>query len=126
MKLLIGLLRDKTPKYADGTIGSDIPRMVKTFGRGMFVDVTKPKPQLGESLSDMTANIEGASKKKLYMGPRLIFHASSKGNNYACFFHAPQLIEGTDTCLYLILRILFCSWSFLHFLVSIFCSVRSL
>ena len=49
MKPLVGLLRDKTPKFADGTIGSDIPRMVKTFGRGMFVDVTKPKPQLGES-----------------------------------------------------------------------------
>ena len=47
MKPLMGLLRDKMPKYADGTIGSDITRMVKTFGRGMFVDVIKPKPVLG-------------------------------------------------------------------------------
>jgi hypothetical protein len=51
MKPLIGLLRDKTPKFADGTIGSDIARMVKTFGRGMFVDVIKPKPMLGNYLS---------------------------------------------------------------------------
>jgi hypothetical protein len=49
MKQLIGLLRDKTPKFMDGTIGADIARMVKTFGRGMFVDVVKPKPMLGES-----------------------------------------------------------------------------
>jgi len=49
MKPLVGLLRDKTPKFADGTIGADIPMMVKTFGLGMFVDVVKPKPQLGES-----------------------------------------------------------------------------
>jgi hypothetical protein len=48
MKPLVGLLRDKLPRFADGTIGTDISRMVKTFGRGMFVDVTKPKPTLGE------------------------------------------------------------------------------
>ena len=47
MKQLVGLLRDKLPKHSDGTIGTDITRMVKTFGRGMFVDVVKPKPTLG-------------------------------------------------------------------------------
>lgn len=47
LKPLVGLLRDKLPKTLDGTIGSDIPMMVKTFGRGMFVDVLKVKPALG-------------------------------------------------------------------------------
>jgi hypothetical protein len=48
MKQLVGLLRDKIPKFSEGTIGTDITRMVKTFGRGMFVDVVKPKSMLGK------------------------------------------------------------------------------
>ena len=49
MKQLVGLLRDKLPKFSEGTVGADICRMVKTFGRGMFVDVVKPKPMLGKN-----------------------------------------------------------------------------
>ena len=48
MKQLVGHLRDKLPKLTDGTIGTDVPRLVKTFGKRMFVDVHKMKPTLGE------------------------------------------------------------------------------
>ena len=54
MKQLVGLLRDKLPKISEGTVGSDISRMVKTFARGMFVDVVKPKPMLGKKYSSST------------------------------------------------------------------------
>lgn len=48
MKQLVGQLRDKVPKLTDGTIGTDVPRLVKTFGKGMYVDVLKMKPTLGK------------------------------------------------------------------------------
>jgi len=50
MKPLVGHLRDKVPKTADGTVGTDIPRLVQTFGKGMFVDVLKVQPKLGNEI----------------------------------------------------------------------------
>lgn len=47
LKPLSGLLRDKLPNIKDGTVGLDVPLLVKTFGRGMFVSVNKVQPTLG-------------------------------------------------------------------------------
>ncbi len=39
MRVLTGMLRDKTPKQLDGTVGSDVAKMVRTFRSGMVVQV---------------------------------------------------------------------------------------
>jgi len=47
VNVLAGILREKLPRFADGTIGTDIPLIVATFTRGMIVNVKKVKPSLG-------------------------------------------------------------------------------
>jgi ribosomal protein L1 len=44
---LLGILREKFPKKALGTVGSDLGRLVKTFANGQLVEVKKPKSTLG-------------------------------------------------------------------------------
>jgi hypothetical protein len=44
---LAGVLRDKTPTIAAGTIGKDIPGMINIFGKGMHLGINKVKPSLG-------------------------------------------------------------------------------
>jgi hypothetical protein len=56
MKQLVGHLREKVPKLSDGTIGTDVPRLVKSFGKGMFVDVLKMKPTLGKKRAEKFLN----------------------------------------------------------------------
>ncbi len=46
MKSLAGLLRDKAPSKASGTVGADVSKMVRTFRSGMQVQVKKPVPSL--------------------------------------------------------------------------------
>ncbi len=46
MKSLAGMLREKTPKQFDGTVSSDVAKMVRTFRSGMIVKVKKPVPSL--------------------------------------------------------------------------------
>ena len=81
MKPLVGLLRDKTPKFSDGTVGADVARMVKTFGRGMFVDVVKPKPKLGKNNNVVVSNSNSTWLKALFYQSNLslftTFHHSS-------------------------------------------------
>ncbi len=47
MKPLVGLLRDKMPSVINGTIGDDVPLLIKKFGKGMEVEIKKVKPALG-------------------------------------------------------------------------------
>ena len=47
LKPLINILRDNVPMVKNGTIGEDIGLLVKTFGRGMEVQIRKVKPDLG-------------------------------------------------------------------------------
>jgi len=47
MKPLFGILREKYPKKAAGTVGSNIEKMVRTFQNGQLVDLKKPKETLG-------------------------------------------------------------------------------
>lgn len=46
MRLVAGMLRDKTPKKLDGTVSDDVVKMVRTFRSGMAVEVKKPVPSL--------------------------------------------------------------------------------
>ena len=47
LKPLLGILREKFPKKVNGTVGTDIEKMVKTFTNGQLVEVKKPKATLG-------------------------------------------------------------------------------
>jgi len=47
LKPLLGILREKFPKKLNGTIGTDLGKMVQTFAHGMAVTVVKPKQTLG-------------------------------------------------------------------------------
>jgi len=47
LKPLLGILREKFPKKTNGTVGTDIEKLVKTFTNGQLVDVKKPKTTLG-------------------------------------------------------------------------------
>ncbi len=40
MRSVAGMLRDKTPKKLDGTVGQDIQKMIRTFRSGMTVQVS--------------------------------------------------------------------------------------
>jgi len=47
MAPLNNILRDKVPNVKEDTVGPDVAILVKTFAKGMVVDVNKVKPQLG-------------------------------------------------------------------------------
>jgi len=47
LKPLIGILREKFPKKALGSVSKDISKLVQTFAHGMLVSVNKPKKTLG-------------------------------------------------------------------------------
>ena len=70
MKPLVGVLRDKMPSVNNGMIGTDIPLMIKTFGKGMIVEVTKVKPALG------TADEPDYAKCQVTIGINNIFGLS--------------------------------------------------
>ena len=44
---LNNILRDKVPSAKDDTVGPDVSILVKTFAKGMVVDVHKVKPEFG-------------------------------------------------------------------------------
>jgi len=44
---LNNILRDKVPNLKEDTVGPDVSILVKTFAKGMVVEVNKVKPQLG-------------------------------------------------------------------------------
>lgn len=44
---LNNILRDKVPAAKDDTVGPDVSILVKTFAKGMVVDVKKVKPEFG-------------------------------------------------------------------------------
>lgn len=46
MKSLVGVLREKSPQRKNGTMGTDITKMVKTFKSGLELTVQKVKPDL--------------------------------------------------------------------------------
>lgn len=76
MKLLKAVIRDKTPHLGNGTIGTDMTRMIQTFGQGIQLNVVKAKAQpgymdepdygscvgtigrLNMSIEDLTANLD--------------------------------------------------------------------
>jgi len=47
MAPLTNILRDKVPNAKEDTVGPDVAMLVKTFAKGMVIDVNKVKPQLG-------------------------------------------------------------------------------
>jgi ribosomal protein L1 len=47
MRSVTGLLREKTPNKLDGTLGSDMLKMIRTFRTGISVEVKKVKKTLG-------------------------------------------------------------------------------
>jgi len=47
LKPLVGVLREKFPKKMDGTVGTNLEKMVKTFSHGILTTVKKPKKTLG-------------------------------------------------------------------------------
>jgi len=47
LKPLVGVLREKFPKKLEGTVGTDLEKMVKTFSHGILTSVKKPKKTLG-------------------------------------------------------------------------------
>ncbi len=46
MRTVAGMLRDKTPKVSDGTVGPDVEKMITIFRSGMVINVKKPVPSL--------------------------------------------------------------------------------
>ena len=40
-------LRDKAPSVAQGTIGSDMVKLIQTFAKGMYLQVEKVRPSVG-------------------------------------------------------------------------------
>ena len=47
IKPLHGAIRDKAPSLANGTLGTDVIRMIQTFAKGLQINVKKPKTGLG-------------------------------------------------------------------------------
>jgi len=47
LRPLLGILREKFPKKQNGTVGTNLGKMVQTFAHGMSVTVVKPKQTLG-------------------------------------------------------------------------------
>lgn len=76
MRLLRAVIRDKTPNDKNGSIGTDITRMIQTFAKGIQLDIVKAKSQpgymdepdyascvgtigrLNMNVEDLTANLE--------------------------------------------------------------------
>lgn len=47
LKPILGILREKFPKKPNGTVGTNIEKLVRTFQNGQLVEVKKPKQTLG-------------------------------------------------------------------------------
>jgi len=47
VRVLMALLRDKTPSISNKTIGTDMVRMIQTFCKGMYIHVEKVRPSTG-------------------------------------------------------------------------------
>eukprot|EP00088_Acartia_fossae_P023977 TRINITY_DN24938_c0_g1_i1.p1 TRINITY_DN24938_c0_g1~~TRINITY_DN24938_c0_g1_i1.p1 ORF type:complete len:401 (-),score=59.12 TRINITY_DN24938_c0_g1_i1:32-1204(-) len=47
LKPLLGILRENFPKKPNGTVGTNMEKLVKTFSNGQIVEVKKPKSTLG-------------------------------------------------------------------------------
>jgi len=71
LKPLIGILRDKMPSKPQGSVSSDLPKLVKTFAHGMSVSVIKPGPTLGYAEDPSYAYAE-LQIGRLNMDPELV------------------------------------------------------